>query len=823
MSENKQIKFAFVVDERSALQAKRVISELIASAQKLSQTLAGVTLGGGGTGGLIAGNVGGPMSQQRMLSGAQGQSQQGGSLAKVFLDNANSLKNLANIGKDSMRVMSDGIKRAVDEQKRSLSDLDSQLAKLAKRYDELGNRKRAAIASGMSPGAAADLYDRDYGGGIRREQVGLLGQRSQMQSEMAKLDEQRRQIAIASDPYSGSGGSGDEPPPSWGDRYGGSAFGKRFPLRIGGKLARIGVVAGSIAAGSSAVAQELSNSPFDFVTQSARQQQALGTMGVSTKQGDLRYAAALMQVMRDPSMRQEFLKVGQQDRVTASVGTAGAFGKIFGGDFNVPGNVKSALEGVDSTNKERLRSYMEQQIQGDPDFYQKLGKFQGEAGGRLGMMRRMGFGENGLSSVIAAAGENGQDIGSAFEAVRGGGTGFARKNMFKMLSVLRGGGNAGVFGDMLTEAMPGGQGGNLLAGAMGGQDIVIAEKLAQAVGSSLRGAQYGAGQGTGILGALSYNPSGSALTAYDVDQRTAAMPALGNFLGGKGDGLGTGINVLAAQKIAGGDLYKANTLAQLGSDPDALYSAMQGRVSPELQAMGVTQGDAKAMFQETMTRNIKARLLTGESSTPAMKAMEKLANGYGGDVGAFMNGELAAGGNSKTLLSQLDAGMKAIMPGMGHTGMAAMLAGAGNSLNVFGRGPGDAGYNSVSRKYERERQQGQEKEFGSFMLAQKEFLTTLSLNMQTFGKGFQAMGNIDQSAEHASQSLVALAAAADDITRKLGGKPPDPKEIEKQKNKNLSKMDGSKATPHIRTLLNMRKNGLSISDQGRADLTAAGY
>jgi hypothetical protein len=48
--------------------------------------------------------------------------------------------------------------------------------------------------------------------------------------------------------------------------------------------------------------------------------------------------------------------------------------------------------------KERLRSYMDQQIQTDPSFFYNLSKFQNEADMRVSAMRRIGVGEENLSS-----------------------------------------------------------------------------------------------------------------------------------------------------------------------------------------------------------------------------------------------------------------------------------------------------------------------------------------------------------------------------------------------------------------------------------------
>jgi hypothetical protein len=243
-----------VVDERSAQQANRVIKDLISSAEKLAKTLSGVSLGGApgaaGGNGLVTGSVGGSQSTQQMVSKVQGSQSKG--LAQVFIDNGNALKGLANVSTSSMRIMSEGIARAVDQQKRSLSDLDTQLVKLAKRYDDLKDREKAAIANGLSPTRAREMYGAK-GDELTGQMLSAQTEREKIQGNLAKLQEHERQMAIARDPA--AGGSDDDGGGGGGgfaDRYGRSGFGRRFPLRTAdGRLFRGGVVGGAIFGGRS--------------------------------------------------------------------------------------------------------------------------------------------------------------------------------------------------------------------------------------------------------------------------------------------------------------------------------------------------------------------------------------------------------------------------------------------------------------------------------------------------------------------------------------------------------------------------------------------
>jgi hypothetical protein len=302
--------------------------------------------------------------------------------------------------------------------------------------------------------------------------------------------------------------------------------------------------------------------------------------------------------------------------------------------------------------------------------------------------------------------------------------------------------------------------------------------------------------------------------------------------------MGTAINVLAANNIVGpgGDLYKVNALAQLGGDPAALYDAMAGRISPGLESMGVTQQDAKSMFQDSMTRNLRARFIDqgGTATTPATKAMQRLITKYGGDVGAYMMGEQAAGGDQNKLLTDLGAGLNAVMPQTISTteqgkAVAAMLAGAGDTGNVYGKGLGDAAYNSTAREYERSKQKGSEKDFRSFLESNGDFVKQLSQDMMEFGKTFLRMGNIDVGAEAASKSLIALADAADGLTHKLGGVTPEraKQDLTQERLKLQQRQEQGKATPNKNALDRMKriydKNPKSLSAASVKQLRDNGY
>lgn len=774
---NKELKFSIVVDPRTAGEAKRVIRELISDAERLAKTLASVNLGGHGGGLLSGGNVGGTQSQGALIASAAAPKQTGPvsngnkSLSQMFIDSGKGLKDLANISQSSMRVMSDGIKRAVDEEKRSLADLDSALNKLARRYDEVNQARKLSEASGSMPQETIDRL-RSHEDVLLGRQQDLLGQREKTRGNIGGLAEQHRQLAIA------QGGAN----PYEEEAAGVPGFGQRFAGALS-KGARWGVVGGAIAGGVLAGAGEMQASPFDYITQQSRQSQALGTLGVSTRQGNLAYGAALMQVFNDPEKRKEFGGLGDQ---TWSTGITQAGGAVLGGltkgDPNAVGNALRGVESIPTVEKERLRQYMDEQIKSDPRFFSNLDRFQSEADSRVGVMRRMGYGEGNLSKAVSSSGEDMGTLSGAFEATRGGGRSFAQAALWQAMRAQRGGMDMGAAGSVLVAGASTGTGTGMLNAITQGNDVVAAEHLGRAIVSAMQSASLGSGGGMGLAGALTAN---GPMSVYQAQNVGAGMGALGGMTSG-GDPLGAGINVLNALKITGkgGDLYKQNSLVELmrpentgmlmdamaGEDKHGYLKSMFGEDYAE---------DSRKMFQGALTTNVRARHLDqgmGVKLTPASQRMQDIATKYNGDIRAYMDDRLSKGEKMEDLSRDIGVGLHGVFGEQfsvqGGESAVRTMYGAGN--RGFGKGSSnDASAGSAAGTYRHERNKTSEEEFNSFVESNKNMLKTLSGGMKNIADVFDRMKDTDVSANHAAKSLLALADAADILTTKWHGKIPN--------------------------------------------------
>lgn len=817
MSEKKEVVFKILVDPQSMAQTRRAFQEILSGAQQVARALQGIGLGPGGggvAGGSLGGAVGGPQSRAQMVSAARtpvggGNGQQKG-LAQVFIDNANNLKGLANVGRDSMRIMSEGIKRAVDDQKRSIGDLDNTLAKLSKRYETLRQGEQAVraayVGQGLSPDEARDLYQARLSG-IETKAANLGASRAEKFKDLGTLDEQRRQAAIARDPYSQTGGPDDEEGPP--GRFARMWSGFKGAMGAG---ARGKVVGGSIAAGILAGAGELTAQPFDFVTQQARQAQALGTMGVATRHGDLSYASALMSVMGDVNKRGEFMDVGERN-ISTGISSAGGsvMQGLMRGDPNVPGNILRAVEGLDSTMKERMRSYIEQEMAANPAFQFNLNKFQNEADSRVAFARRTGIGDINQSGIMDSTGEDLGTLQSAFESVRGGGRKFAQRGMFDALRAMRGGMDGGAAGGLLGAGAPTGTGAAALNVIITGVDPVASEHLAKGLAGAVEGSQFGPQNATSFARAMmAGRGENAALDVYESRKMGAAIPALGALLGGGTDTLGTGLNVLAANKAVGpgGDLYTVNALSQLGQNPVQLLNAMKGDISPEMAAMGITQEGAQSMFQNSLMRNMRARSIAqpGAKLSPASQAREDIVSKFGGDPRAWARSAIEGGMDPNDVLVRFGGVLSQEMPQtFGDTGMAKE---AGRLLlsEEFG-GPlgtnqgkklGDAAYGSASGVLKRERIKSTEKEFKSFLEGEGDKLKELATNMSNIGTHFENMGKLEISAGDAAKNLAALGVAANELIpkfRTMAGHPTaGTKDLEAAMLKSLQSISTGRAT-----------------------------
>lgn len=212
--DNKQLKFSFTVDEASLQKTRALIRELTADLTKLNE--AGAKLGGagGGPGGGIFNVSSGQRQspeQQKIVSNVAPAGRQ---LVQGLLDQKQVFKTIADGSKDSMRVMTDALKRAVSDQQSEVRRLQGALDALASTYQRLG-------------GAAAGAV----GAKIQDKFVQLTGRAQDARSRLSQLEGMGGTSEWLPDvPWPSAGGGGGRrggPPPvslaSW------SGYGDRPP------------------------------------------------------------------------------------------------------------------------------------------------------------------------------------------------------------------------------------------------------------------------------------------------------------------------------------------------------------------------------------------------------------------------------------------------------------------------------------------------------------------------------------------------------------------------------------------------------------------
>src|SRR5258706_6980871 len=143
---------------------------------KLVQSSSGMSAGGGSGGPVTVGGGGsyGAGKATTAIKTQQGQQGSGG-LAGAFIEAGKSMKDMANISKDSLRVMSDGIRSAVREQQGHLAGLDRDIKKIIDDYDRLKTAKEALTPE---PG---NVLANQYQGMMNQQMGGLVqtqGQRN---------------------------------------------------------------------------------------------------------------------------------------------------------------------------------------------------------------------------------------------------------------------------------------------------------------------------------------------------------------------------------------------------------------------------------------------------------------------------------------------------------------------------------------------------------------------------------------------------------------------------------------------------------------------
>lgn len=638
---SKQIKVSFKVDEQSAQRAKTVIAELVQAAQKLSDTLRGVGMSGGGAGGMIAGNVGKAPSFQGAQAAMQGAGRpsggQGQGFADIFINAGKAIKDIAAIGPNSMRIMSDGIKRAVDEQKRSIAGLDSQLAQLAKRYDDLKSRKAAAIAGGM-PGAQAETL---YGAGERGLQsitAPIAAQRAQAAMELGQLTKQQQNM-------DGGAGGGSWYQNATGNKLlqqrlaesggggGGSFLDSARGFLTGGGLMRAGMYAGTALYGGQKIAEEMAANPMRMGRAEAQRAANWAPIIHSYLRGDLGYQRVLSRM--STAERGEFRDIAGSN--------IDALGGISLNPMNIANSIHSLSDvSLSQVAQQRQVEYLDSKLNSDVMQRAMEQKFSGEYGSRMAMMRRLGRGYYnapvyGVSiqgqNMIPMGGEQRYGPQDFMQPMRN--KGFQDSEIMGMFSQIAGAGGQGAgFGltDFALRAQAAGMGnaGSVAgAAALGGNaggfmGTLFGDRMdinARTQLGSIAAQQFGDGGamtgGLGLAAALGGSGFGLGHDMLTAQQMAGGVGAYGRLLGGGQDGYQKGRNLVAAIDALGPG---STTYAQ-----DYLANKMTPRMMADIMA-----GGEKNMPQYLLDKGITFRAVQDFHNSTSRSTMDRFILQGGG-------------------------------------------------------------------------------------------------------------------------------------------------------------------------------------------------
>jgi hypothetical protein len=683
MSETKQIKFQFVVDQGSAREVNRVLDEMIKKAQELGKALSNVG-GGGGGGGLLGGaRVGsGGASSQSTLAGKGGSIAQGkGSFTSVLTSNVDVFKKMAQEGGSAMRVMGDAVNRGITQQQRDINRLKESLEALVRTYDKVG---------GAGSGALGEK--------IQNKVLQLQQKIAAGQKELGKLESLRPpgKELMPEVPWPGKGGGVAEEIFSklktaiGGKITGAAEAAEGFGLSGVGGMIRgagaslggmsMGAMAGVAAAGAAAaasmyVAGDAAQKYAKFQGaesvdrrrlldyQQMANQNLVGGMGMKIRAGnneDLRAAARMeldpekrqaMEETLDPTKRKGFFgTIGGYYRYGANrlEGAGEAWDK--GGIKEWAGELFSSGDNAEyykQGGKKRYAEMVKHEVDMENPFERMFADEMGaNAVSKMAQMRALGMGGTDKHGAFRSNAErflnarNQFDSGtvmSAFSTLKEGGT---RRGAFGMIDqVLQAEAGAGISGAGSSAAIMGRQGGTAggdftdllrsMAGKSFGMDPTVAGLLGNVVAGQADRMNLGGFNGAGLLGALSAGATGDD-QAMIARQNIKGFQSFGNLLAGSRDPFQEAVNFQAARQSAPGAGYAAQKYLATEMDPARVAEivAGTGHVTNAEKAMGLTDEMVKAQSEAVQkTQNIRVVPRMFKEGTEARSMADLLASG----------------------------------------------------------------------------------------------------------------------------------------------------------------------------------------------------
>ena len=677
MSEGKEIKFKFVVDEQSAQRVNRVLDEMIKRAQDLAKTLQGVGgVGGGGTGLLGKGTVGGGVgraSPQSTMASAASSTTQKVSFASVLGQNVDMLKKMGAEGTMAMKAMSDALATGVTKQKSSIGALEGELSKLLKMYQGVGVQGGEAFSKRIQDRIAETTAKL---GAARKELSELQKAQGQADAAMAPNAEPSKlgRFARLRGFLNQGGGIGAQEV---------SAAGiSRIP-GIGGMLGGVGGLAGgAMFAGAGAAAsfgvaaaRQAAMSAYNApaLAQAARLQTTeLGpsTYAMKMRAGDWSDRRMLGAIQNDPSRAQEFKDLTggtagdwnwSYDGVTRGIvnwgrragirfsgagdawsreGLKGAVASFFAGD-----------ESVDYQNqiKQRNQQYIEKTSQELALHNTIMGEATQGSLGKMSMMRALGIG-SGNEKKTGAYGSWGEKFLNQFgtfapeevvAAVQGIGAAGTRKA-----------GHSGILSSVLSATGAGitsaatlggtfsrqgvGRGQEVVdllrtisgSGAQGGTDVSTASLIGSYMAQQADRLNIGQFGGQGAMGALAFGTKGPE-GAMVARQNIQGMERLQELYAGSRDPAQAAMNFSLARKSAPDAGYYAQNYLATKLDANRIADALgpgKFTLTDEEKNLGLTPAmirkQARLVRDSQMFRVMESGFAEGSDPRKMLRALK---------------------------------------------------------------------------------------------------------------------------------------------------------------------------------------------------------
>jgi hypothetical protein len=802
MSDPKQLRFQFVVDEASLQKTRQLIRELTADLVKLNAEAGKAGgMGGGGGAGLNV-SAGGRQSpeQQRVLTKMAPVGRQ---LVQGFLDQKQIFKGIADGSKDSLRVMTDSLKTAIAAQKRELQDLDATAAKLAQRYDSLGKTMK-----GMQGGWDQGMIPRFQGkqDQVAGEHFEVMSRRASAQQSMQALEEHGRQFGIRPPPLptrvtddmivgeGGGGGSGGG---------GGGGPGLFGPRKLGPKMMAAMKIAGLVVAGGDAILDQSMASISGMSGMQSRRADVVTGQMQRLMGGDVKLLYAMQNMrgndLQDLRDRTDSFSA-KADVVRGSIGQTIAGAPVIGPVARMLGigGGKGGNGGIGGawTTGEQQSGLAENAI-AQAEAYSKslilenmgMDRFSGSLGARVGAGRTLGLGRNydrrsgswidsyaRQEDALRARGYSIEEAQGAKMQLQGmGGERFAFQHMDAAMRANAQG--LGGYGNLLAAGQRAGIGEDFARGAIGGG---IDANAGIQLGSSIIGSGFDPRGTTTGMGALMAAQGGFGWTGNASDFNLAQRAAMGL---GMGDSLTTGgldpyqrarnlvssVNANPGMSIYGQDFLANGMSMKQMIDMGTGNSPMTATA----EALGLSPDMIKKQLGSSVSSVTDRFKDTGgvDPMSQTLRAFRQFQGGGGGGISEFFDS--IKDKDAKTAAVRNLGAFYGIQTGQGEEaglGLMGLEAGLSNAeigtlkKGQVGRGIGQTEKDALKGMAEASKQvttalEGMDERLNNAFKAIPEKFAT----MKTFGE------SLDKSANDFVKSLTELTVAIKAETAKLGG------------------------------------------------------